>query len=158
MRNLLLIGLAGLMLLAVSCGGGGSAVTPTHDLTGLEGIWDITLNIDGMMKTPEGDYEYHDTQSGNWIIDATHVKNGNGDNLVWAYDGNILVVSMNYSSSDYDFDCGDIMTTGTIKSIIHIQPGQTSSSVNGQMQLTISTDYCGNGYANCSLTGNFSKH
>ena len=155
MRNLVLALMAGMLLFALSCGGGGNPVTP--DLAGLEGTWDYVMICDGVITGPGGSIPFADTSTGFLIIDRNSIVCNHGDPCVWSYNGSRLTMDWASSESFSDPDCGDVLVIGTEHEIVALSPGATVGNITGTISIDFTTEFCGDMSGVLPLTGNMTK-
>jgi hypothetical protein len=160
MQKLILICLAAIMLLFSSCGGGGGPTLPpgSRDLAGLEGVWTINLAYSGNIKTPEGTIPVAYSGTGSWTITKNTIITSGGNPLVWSYNGSVLTIQNNQSVSDWDIDCGDVLSTVQGQLSISITPGSTYGNLSGTCNITIVTGYCGNGKGKVVYSGHLARN
>ncbi len=128
-----------LLLLTLSCGGGGSPTTPgTIDLAGLEGVWDMDTVWTGKASLAGEKVPINDTWNADFNITKTAVTelvpNGPDYTWVWDYNGNTLTLSDAFSGTVYIDGYGDCYSTGTGKLYITLQPGATIGNVTGRIE------------------------
>ena len=158
MKRLTLLLIALLFLTITGCGGGGGLTTPAFwTLEGLEGIWDYTMQASGNLTGPIGSVPFNETLDGAFTIGRMSVVDG-VDSLVWAYDG----VTLSLDSSeiwDYGSDplCGDTGATAALELSIPVKPGDTLAAIGGLIQVSLTTQRCGDALGNFTITGNMTK-
>ena len=158
MRRMILLGLAGMMLLALSCGGGGGGTTPgAKDLSGLEGTWDYNVVVDGTISGPGGSVPFKDTFSGYYIIGRNSIIDDYGDAMVWSYDGSTLSIQWAGSGTFWDADCGDVLVSMSLHKTVPVAPGATVANIGGTMNLSFTTEFCGNMSGVLPMTGNMTR-
>lgn len=159
MKPFLTIICAAIMLVSISCGGGGSdpVLPSTHDLSGLIGVWDVVCNVNGTLDSTYGPMPINDGFTTFWVIDSTHILAEDGGYFVWEYDGKTLVVKNSLTDSYQDPDCGKIVETGSMTLNIPIKPGEKTAHYTGTMSLNMITEFCGSANGTVAATGNVSK-
>jgi hypothetical protein len=147
-----------LAFFTIGCGGGGGSTTPSvHDLTGLAGVWDYVMIVDGQITGPGGSVTLKETFTGYYIINTNSVIDDEGDPWVWSYNGSTLTIEYAGSGSFWDPDCGDIYATQKDKASIPLVPGATVGNVSGTIDVTFNTDLCGELTGVLPITGTMTK-
>ena len=146
-----------LTLTIAGCGGGGPTTPAFWTLEGLEGIWDYSMQASGNLSGPIGSVPFSETLDGNFTVGRMSVIDG-ADNLVWAYDGVKLTLD-DSELWDYGSDplCGDTNAAAVLQLIIPIQPGDTLAAIGGLIQVSLTTQNCGNALGDFNITGNMTK-
>ncbi len=153
--------LAGIMLLSINCGGGGSNPTlppGDRDLSGLEGNWTVNLSYSGTIKGSDGSkVDIADSGTGTWIITRNKITKSDGEPFAWSYNGSTLYIQENATVADYDSDCGDIIGSIVVLLTIKISPGATIATISGFGNISMSSDYCGKASGKVNYSGNMSR-
>jgi hypothetical protein len=149
-----------LPLFLLSCGGGGNSILPPggHDLSGLEGIWDISCAFQGSVSGPGGTFPISEDFSGFCTITRTSVKNDNGEVITSSYNGTTLTLVDVVNVGGWDPTCGNIDVSGTFTFIIPIVPGGTNSNISGSGSMTGGSENCeGTVTGTIQVAGDFIK-
>ena len=146
-----------LLLLTLSCGGGGPTTPGTPDLAGLEGTWDYNFVITGNLSGDLGTLPMNEQFSGFYIIGRNSIVDDAGASMVWEYDGSTLILRSAYSNSEWDSDCGDEYFSGNFTQTIPIQAGATVGTLSGNMIITFLTEWCGDWSGTLQMAGNMTK-
>jgi len=146
------------ILFITSCGGG-SSVSPPHDLTGLMGNWEYHRDDqDVIVHATGGDVVFPTFYYDAWVIDQSRIKRpGYQDLLDWEYDGKVLKVTEPFEMGIDDAECGICSATGTIRWTIPIEYGATEATMSGVGDVSLTTESCGNGSATFNVTGSLTK-
>jgi len=161
MRNLVLALMAGMMLFALSCGGGGGSPSlppADRDLSGLVGIWDYTVIYDGTISGPGGSGPMTFDESGFFILTRTSVTDYDGDNIAWSYDGSMLTLLDADNVVVWDATCGNMLLSVTYQWRIPLSPQATFGNTTGSCKISITSQYCpGTATGTLAVTGNMTR-
>jgi hypothetical protein len=127
MRKALFVIIALMMLIPLSCSGGGNSQT----LSGLEGRWAFNILVE---SNP-------DNWKGNWDITSNEVLR-DAESLTWNYNGSMLVLQDNQFETVPDTTCGDRNITRLSKINLKVSPGDDYANISGTMDLTEISPSC----------------
>ncbi len=141
-----------LVLIILGCNGGGNK---QRDLSGLEGVWDMTLVKSGEIPWPSGPESW----DGTFDVEVTIQQNSitlDSIPVEWSYDGHTLLLTINDSYKD-STPCGVGTIATTLSMTLPLSPTGTSASMSGSQSLYIETQNCDPIHANIALSGSMTK-
>jgi len=155
MRRLFLALLLASTSMLLSCGGG-SSIPATHDLAGLEGIWDYNMVCSGILSGSGGKIPFNMDVDGIFTITRNSIMDGS-ESVTWSYDGATLSITEASNETIWDPTCGNEYMTGLASIIIPIAPGATLANIGGNMSMDMVTDFCGDATGSFKLSGTMSR-
>lgn len=157
MRKVTLSLLAGVLLFALSCGGGDPTTPEVDNLAGLEGTWDVNIVYSGQLSGTGGNVPVNEVIQTFWIIGTNSVVGESGQPLVWSYNGTTLTISIATTVYNWDPICGNMTLSGNLNFVIPVKPGETIANITGPVNLTLTSQFCGESSGTCPSTGNLTK-
>jgi len=159
MKKILLISSFFTILMLLGCSGGNKnpALPPsTRDLTGLEGIWDYTVDLDGSIKIAGIGHHEQQTRPGYFVVSALNVYDLAGNTVTWSYDGSRLWLRWTEVVS-VDTPYGNFDSTRTYTFIIDITPSSTSGIITGDAKGSMLIPVYGQAKETLSVDGILTK-